>query len=94
MSGDGTELTTFNRPQDRMLDWFFEPLLTLKEQLRLANPTEAEEHYLEKLVLTVGDATRMQEWNNGGIEPVDEIRRGELQALSRRYFFSGSHIIC
>ncbi|KAG0572069.1 hypothetical protein KC19_VG065400 [Ceratodon purpureus] len=81
---DGTELTMFNRPQDRMLDWFFEPLLTLKEQLRLANPTEAEEHYLEKLVLTVGDATRMQEWDNGGIEPVDDIRRGELQALSRR----------
>ncbi|KAG0594583.1 hypothetical protein M758_UG090400 [Ceratodon purpureus] len=81
---DGTELTMCNRPQDRMLDWFFEPLLTLKEQLRLANPTEAEEHYLEKLVLTVGDATRMREWDIGGIEPVDDIRRGELQALSRR----------
>lgn len=90
MSGDGTELTTFNRPQDRMLDWFFEPLLTLKEQLRRSSPTEAEEHYLEKLVLTVGDPARMVDWENGGVEPEDEIRRGELQALSRRYLSSGS----
>lgn len=81
---DGTDLTMANRPQERMLDWFFEPLLTLKEQLRLANLTEVEEHYLEKLVLMVGDTQRMLDWDNGGVEPVNDIRRGELQALSRR----------
>ncbi|XP_024379396.1 uncharacterized membrane protein At3g27390 [Physcomitrium patens] len=81
---DGTELTAANKPQERMLDWFFEPLLTLKEQLRFANLTEVEEHYLEKLVLTEGDPVRMLDWENGGVEPVNDIRRGELQALSRR----------
>lgn len=85
LAGDGTDLTMANRPQERMLDWFFEPLLTLKEQLRLANLTEVEEHYLEKLVLMVGDTQRMLDWDNGGVEPVNDIRRGELQALSRRY---------
>lgn len=87
MAGDGTELTAANKPQERMLDWFFEPLLTLKEQLRFANLTEVEEHYLEKLVLTEGDPVRMLDWENGGVEPVNDIRRGELQALSRRYLF-------
>lgn len=68
-----------------MLDWFFEPLLTLKEQLRLADLHRDEEHYLEKLVFTVGDTARLLAWDNGGIEPVNDIRKGELQALSRRY---------
>lgn len=93
MSGDGTEVTTSNRPQDRMLDWFFEPLLTLKEQLRRSCPTEAEERYLEKQVLMVGDTTRMLDWDNGACEPEDEMRRGELQALSRRYLSSRSYLI-
>lgn len=89
-SGDGTEVTIYNRPQDRMLDWFFEPLLTLKEQLRHANLNDDEEHYLEKLVFMVGNTNRLLAWDNGGVEPVNDIRKGELQALSRRCVLQSS----
>lgn len=82
---DGTEVTMSNRPRDRLSDWFFEPLLTIKDQLRAANLQESDEHYLEKLCLMGGDTQRMESWDNGGIEPEDPIRRGELQALARRY---------
>lgn len=81
---DGTEVTSSNRPRDRLLDWFFEPLLSLKDQLRAAHLQESEEHFLEKLILMAGDTERMGSWQNGGIEPEDQVRKGELQALARR----------
>jgi hypothetical protein len=71
-------------PQDRMLDWFFEPLLVLKEQIRAAKLKESEELYLLKWVLTSGDPDRMTQWQNGGLQPDDEVRKGEIQAWSRR----------
>ncbi|XP_024537062.1 uncharacterized membrane protein At3g27390 [Selaginella moellendorffii] len=76
----GLELTVFNRPEDRLLDWFFEPLLVLKEQIRAAKLHPSEERYLEKLTLLSSDA----EWDNGAIAPQDNVRKGELEALSRR----------
>jgi len=48
---DGTLVTMSNRPSDRLADWFFEPILTLKDQLRAAHLQESEERYLEKLIL-------------------------------------------
>jgi hypothetical protein len=81
---DGVEITMDNRPQDRMFDWFFEPLLVLKEQIRASKLTESTELYLLKWILTSGDPHRMNEWQNGGIEPDDEVRKGEIQAWSRR----------
>jgi len=81
---DGTEVTMSNRPRDRLVEWFFEPLLTLKDQLQAAHLQESEEHYLEKLILMGGDTERMGSWQNGGVEPEDDMRKGELQALARR----------
>ncbi|BBN14826.1 hypothetical protein MPTK1_6g14800 [Marchantia polymorpha subsp. ruderalis] len=81
---DGTEVTVFNRPQDRVADWLFEPLLVLKEQLRAAKLTTNEEQYIKNWILTSGDPEMMETWQNGGIEPEDNIRRGELQAMCRR----------
>lgn len=81
---DGTEVTMSNKPSDRISDWFFEPILTLKDQLRAAHLQESEEHYLEKLILMGSDIERMNSWQNGGVEPEDDMRKGELQALARR----------
>ncbi|KAH9318487.1 hypothetical protein KI387_020256, partial [Taxus chinensis] len=81
---DGTELTSLNRPEDRVLEWFFEPLLIIKEQIMAENLQESEELYLEKLVLLSGFPERMKAWQNGGIPPEDNIRRAELEAFSRR----------
>lgn len=81
---DGTEVTTSNKPRDRISDWFFEPLLTIKDQLRAANLQESEERFLEKLCLMVGDTQRIESWENGGVGPEDGVRKGELQAMARR----------
>lgn len=81
---DDLEVTMDNRPQDLLLDWFFEPLLVLKEQIKAAKLTESEELYLLKWVLTTGDTVRMNDWQNGGISPEDDVRKGELHAWSRR----------
>ncbi|MCO5562380.1 hypothetical protein L7F22_016007 [Adiantum nelumboides] len=81
---DGYEVTMDNRPQERVFDWFFEPLLVLKEQIRVANLKENEELYLLKYVLTCGDLSRWNEWQAASLLPEDEVRKGELLAWSRR----------
>ncbi|KAJ7527304.1 hypothetical protein O6H91_16G047900 [Diphasiastrum complanatum] len=81
---DGSEVTVFNRPQDRLVDWFFEPLLVLKEQIKAAQLQLSEERYLEKLVLSLGDPGQLEFWQNGGVQPEDNIKKGELQAIARR----------
>ncbi|KAI5063961.1 hypothetical protein GOP47_0020631 [Adiantum capillus-veneris] len=81
---DGYEVTMDNRPQERVFDWFFEPLLVLKEQIRVANLKENEELYLLKYVLTCGDVSRWNEWQATSLLPEDEVRKGELLAWSRR----------
>jgi hypothetical protein len=80
-------VTPLNQPKERLSDWFFEPLLTIRDQLRAANLQVSEDCYLEKLVLTVGNTARMNEWDNGAVEPDDEMRKAELQALARRCVF-------
>eukprot|EP01018_Ginkgo_biloba_P001252 Gb_09177 [translate_table: standard] len=81
---DGKELTRANRPEGRVFEWFFEPMSTMKDQIRSQDLVESEELYLLKLVLTLGDPQRMEAWDNGGIPPRDDKRRAELEALSRR----------
>ncbi|XP_068656806.1 uncharacterized membrane protein At3g27390-like isoform X2 [Aristolochia californica] len=80
---DNTEITTRNRPKDAIFDWFFNPLMIIKEQIKSANLSEQEENYLRKLVLFNNYPERLKSWNTG-IPPETERRRAEVDALARR----------
>ncbi|XP_021731679.1 uncharacterized membrane protein At3g27390-like [Chenopodium quinoa] len=81
---NNVELTSLNRPEGRVFDWLFEPMSIMKEQLRSLKLVESEELYLYKLCLYNGDTRRMESWNNGGAPPHEEIRRAQLEGISRR----------
>lgn len=78
-----TEINTTNRPKDGFYDWFLNPLLVIKDQIKALNLTESEAEYLGKLVLLSGDAEKLKN-SNIGPPPESEIRRAELDALTRR----------
>ncbi|XVF57896.1 hypothetical protein PTKIN_Ptkin07bG0019500 [Pterospermum kingtungense] len=80
---DNTEITATNRPKDTFFDWFLNPILILKEQIKADNLSEAEEDYLGKLVLLCGDPERLRT-SNIGSPPESERRRAELDAFARR----------
>ncbi|KNA21790.1 hypothetical protein SOVF_040170 [Spinacia oleracea] len=82
--GNNVEMTGLNRPEGKVFDWLFEPMSIMKEQLRNLKLTESEELYLSKLSLYRGDTARMAAWDNGGAPPREEIRRAQLEGLSRR----------
>lgn len=86
-AGDNIELTSINRPEGRIFDWLFEPMLLLKEQIRVADLDDIEENYIYKVALFCGDAQRVTTWQNGGVPPADEVKRAQLEGLSRRYCF-------
>ncbi|KAJ8493085.1 hypothetical protein OPV22_014806 [Ensete ventricosum] len=81
---DNVEVTSLNRPEGRIFDWLFEPMLVLKEQIKAANLETIEEEYLYKLALYCSDARRASSWQNGGIAPAEEVKRAQLEGLSRR----------
>lgn len=81
---DNIELTSINRPEGRIFDWLFEPMLILKEQIRVADLDDIEENYIYKVALFCGDAQRVTTWQNGGVPPADEVKRAQLEGLSRR----------
>lgn len=81
--GDNTEITATNRPKDTFFDWFVNPILILKEQIKAENLSEAEEDYLGKLVLLSGDPVRLK-ISNIGSPPESERKRAELDAFARR----------
>ncbi|OVA05178.1 hypothetical protein BVC80_8893g17 [Macleaya cordata] len=78
------EVTGLNRPEGRVFDWLFEPMCVMKEQIKSLNLLESEELYLFKLALYCGDTQRVEAWHNGGVPPYDEIRRAQLEGISRR----------
>ena len=78
-----TEVTSTNRPKDAVFDWFLNPLLILKDQIKAENLSEAEEDYFSKLVLLGGDPVRLKN-SNIGSPPESERKRAELDALARR----------
>lgn len=78
-----TEVTSTNRPKDTFFDWFLNPLLILKDQIKAENLSEAEEDYFSKLVLLSGDPVRLKN-SNIGSPPESERKRAELDALARR----------
>lgn len=80
---DNTEITTGNRPKDTFFDYFFDPLLIMKEQIRVENLTAEEEEYLSKLVLLLSDPERLKTLH-GGLPPDNERRLAEINALARR----------
>uniref|UniRef100_I1N7I4 Uncharacterized protein n=1 Tax=Glycine max TaxID=3847 RepID=I1N7I4_SOYBN len=83
MISDETELTITNRPRETFFDWFVNPLLIIKEQIKAENLSASEEDYLCKLVLLGGDAERLKK-SSVGPAPESDVKRAELEALARR----------
>ncbi|XP_028791022.1 uncharacterized membrane protein At3g27390-like [Neltuma alba] len=81
---DGLEITHLNRPKDKLLDWFFNPIMVLKEQISVIKLEEGEVRYLEKVVLFGSNARRMEAWDNGGLVLQDPLRAAQIQGISRR----------
>ncbi|TKY46456.1 membrane protein [Spatholobus suberectus] len=80
---DDTELTTSNRPKEQFFEWFLNPLLVIKEQIKAENLSVSEEDYLGKLVLFNGDPNRVKN-SIIGPAPESDRKRAELDALARR----------
>lgn len=83
LNDDVTEITSRNRTKDTFFDWFFNPLLIIKDQIKAQNLSDAEEDYFSKLVLLSGDPERLKN-SNIGPPPESELKRAELDALARR----------
>lgn len=83
LSDNLTEITSTNRPKETFFDWFLNPLLIMKEQIKAENLSPAEEDYLGKLVLLSGDSQRLQNSSTGN-PPESEVKRAEFEALARR----------
>ncbi|KAF9678479.1 hypothetical protein SADUNF_Sadunf07G0039200 [Salix dunnii] len=81
---DGTELTHLNRPNDKLFDWFFQPLMVLKEQIRVIKLEEGEERFLQRVVLYGNDTQRMETWDNGSLVPQEALRAAQIQGITRR----------
>uniref|UniRef100_A0A2P2KJP5 Uncharacterized protein n=1 Tax=Rhizophora mucronata TaxID=61149 RepID=A0A2P2KJP5_RHIMU len=80
---DVTEITSMNRPKDAFFDWFLNPFIIMKDQIRALNLSDSEENYLCKLVLLNGDPIKLKS-SSIGPPPESERRRAELDALARR----------
>ncbi|XP_023518197.1 uncharacterized membrane protein At3g27390-like [Cucurbita pepo subsp. pepo] len=83
LSDEATEITSENRPQDIFYDWFLNPLLIIKEQIKAINMSEQEEEYLSRLVLLGDDPIRMKD-SNLSLPPESKCKCAELEALARR----------
>ncbi|XP_010555921.1 PREDICTED: uncharacterized membrane protein At3g27390 [Tarenaya hassleriana] len=85
LNDGATEITSTNRPKDAFFDWFFNPFLILKDQIKAANLTDDAEEYLGKLVLLYGDSDRLKSSTFGsGSPPLSDLKRAELDAFARR----------
>ncbi|XP_028778555.1 uncharacterized membrane protein At3g27390 [Neltuma alba] len=80
---DDIELTSTNRPSETFFDWFLNPLLIIKDQIKAENLSPSEEDYLSKLVLWSGDLERIKS-SSVGPAPEPERKRAELDGLARR----------
>lgn len=86
-AGDGLEITSGNRPKSKIFEWFFDPLMVIKDQIKAENFTEEEEAYLEKQVLLISDPKRVKE-NLIRLPSLSEQKQAEIGAFARRYFRS------
>ncbi|KAL5208895.1 hypothetical protein ABZP36_033330 [Zizania latifolia] len=80
---DDSEITSDNRPKDTMFDWFFDPLMIIKEQIKAENFTEEEEAYLKKRVLLTSDPRHIKEVLPH-LPSLNECKHAEIDAFSRR----------
>ena len=81
---DDLEITYLNRPQDRLLDWFFQPVMVLKEQIRVIHLEESETRFLEKVLLFGSNTERLKAWENGSLIPQEALRAAQIEGISRR----------
>jgi hypothetical protein len=82
--GDGSEITSDNRPRSTLSDWFFDPLMVIKEQIKAENFTEEEEESLKMRVLLVGDPERIK-GTLPHVPSLNERKKAEIDAFARRY---------
>ncbi|CAL5016282.1 unnamed protein product [Urochloa decumbens] len=80
---DGSEITSENRPRHNLFDWFFDPLMVIKEQIKAENFTEEEEEYLKMRVLLAGDPNRLRS-ALPEVPSLNERKRAEIDAFARR----------
>ncbi|CAN6273344.1 unnamed protein product [Urochloa humidicola] len=80
---DGIEITSNNRPKSKIFEWFFDPLMVIKDQIKAENFTEEEEFYLEKQVLLISDPKRVKE-NLIRLPSLSEQKQAEIEAFARR----------
>lgn len=80
---DDLEINDLNRPQDKLVDWFYQPVVVLKEQIRGLEENELK--YLEKYLLFGGDPKRMEAWDNGSLIPQNDVKAAQLGGIARRY---------
>ena len=81
---DNFEINNLNRPQDRLLDWFFQPVMVLKEQIKVIELGEGEACFLEKVVLFGSNNQRMEAWQSGSLVPQDALRAAQIEGIGRR----------
>ncbi|KAK6237621.1 hypothetical protein QUC31_003090 [Theobroma cacao] len=81
---DDVEINHLNRPKDKLLDWFFNPIMVLKEQIRVIKLGDNEVRLLEKLLLFGSNTERMDGWDNGSSVPQDSLRAAQIEGISRR----------
>ncbi|XVE78272.1 hypothetical protein DITRI_Ditri13aG0131400 [Diplodiscus trichospermus] len=83
VTADDVELTRSNVPKDKVFEWFIEPLLIMKEQLKKLQLDESEETCLRQLVMGC-ENEKPEDWNDSGYPSGDSVRRAQLQAIIRR----------
>ncbi|CAJ1947539.1 unnamed protein product [Sphenostylis stenocarpa] len=81
---EDTELTTSNKPKEQFFEWFLNPLLVIKEQIKVEDLSVSEEDYFGKLVLFNGDPNRVRKSFIGLRAPESDRKSAELDALARR----------
>ncbi|KAI9089257.1 hypothetical protein K1719_029536 [Acacia pycnantha] len=81
---DDLEITHLNRPKDKLLDWFFNPIMVLKEQISVIKLEDGEVRYLERVVLFGSNTQRMEAWDNGSLVLEDPLRAAQVQGIGRR----------
>jgi hypothetical protein len=86
-AGDGCEITSDNRPKNAIFDWFFDPLMVIKDQIKADNFTEEEEVYLQKRVLLISDPKRLKA-TLPHLPSLNERKQAEIDAFARRYICS------